>query len=95
MRLTWSRTKDLLNRRKHGVSFEEAASAFGDPNGLVMDDPDHSADEARFLLLGLSARLRSLVVCHGLREEADEVRVISARRGTKAESRDYFRGRGQ
>ncbi len=94
MRLTWSSTKARGNRRKHGVSFEEAAGAFGDPNGLMIDDPDHSTEEARFVLLGLSSRLRLLVVCHALRGGGDEARIISARRATRSEQRTYFeRGR--
>ncbi|MFI5001441.1 MAG: BrnT family toxin, partial [Reyranellales bacterium] len=60
----WDPRKAISNARKHGVTFEEARSAFADLNGLVIDDPDHSETEDRFILLGLSYALRLLVVCH-------------------------------
>lgn len=64
LRFEWDERKSNANRRKHGVSFEEAQSAFADEHGLLIDDPDHSASEARFVLLGMSSALRVLVVCH-------------------------------
>jgi uncharacterized protein len=87
----WDPRKSANNARKHKVTFEEARSAFADPNGLVIDDPDHSEDEERFVLLGLSYGLRLLVVCHVVR--ADVVRIISARKATPREAATYRRNR--
>lgn len=85
----WDSRKAASNVRKHKVTFEEARSAFGDPHGLVIDDPDHSQDEERFILLGLSHGLRLLVVCHVFRAQA--VRIISARKATPHETATYQR----
>lgn len=87
-RFSWDANKARSNERKHGVSFEEAQTVFFDEEALFMADPDHSANEERFLLLGLSAKLRIVLVCHGVREE-EEIRIISARKGTKKERRQY------
>ena len=73
---------------KQKTPFEEAETVFSDERGILLDDPDHSEDEDRFVLLGLSATLRTLVVCHCYREP-DDVRIISARRATKPERRQY------
>jgi uncharacterized protein len=86
---TWDPDKALLNERKHGVTFEEARTAFYDDNARILDDPDHSDDEDRFLLLGVSSRMRILVVCHCYREEDNEIRLISARKATKPERKQY------
>jgi hypothetical protein len=83
----WDARKEALNRRKHGVSFEEAATAFADARSLTVPDPDHSVDEDRFVLLGMSYRGRLLVVVHT--ERGDNLRIISARRATKSERRQY------
>ncbi len=85
----WDEAKDSQNQRKHGVSFEEAKSAFYDEDARLMHDPDHSSSEDRFLLLGMSRRLRVLLVCHCYREQHGLIRIISARKATKAESRQY------
>lgn len=74
---------------KHGVSFEEAKTAFLDENARLMEDPDHSQEEDRFILLGLSARRRLLVVCHCYREDNDQIRIISARKANRPERRQY------
>jgi hypothetical protein len=68
LRFEWDDRKSTVNRRKHGVSFEEARTVFFDENALMRPDEDHSEDEDRFVLLGLSARLRTLVVCHCYRQ---------------------------
>ena len=81
--------KNAANRRKHGVSFEEARTAFLDDNARVIPDPDHSEDEDRFVLIGLSISLRVLVVCHCYRQTEEIVRVISARRADRYETRQY------
>jgi uncharacterized protein len=88
LRFTWYVSKEAANRRKHGVSFEEAQTAFYDPNARLIADPDHSAHEDRFVLLGLSYRLRLLVVCHAYRHNA-EIRIISARKANQREQKQY------
>jgi len=90
LRFIWDPSKAASNRRKHGVSFEEAQSAFADENGLLLDDPDHSEDEDRYVLLGLSAEIRIVVVIHAVRGRGNEIRIISARRATRREYRQYF-----
>jgi uncharacterized protein len=75
--------------RVHGVGFEEARSAFSDERAKLIDDPDHSEEEDRFILLGLSGLLRVLVVCHCYRAEGNIIRIISARKATTRESRSY------
>ncbi|MDX1430329.1 MAG: BrnT family toxin [Rhodothermales bacterium] len=88
----WDPRKDRSNRKKHGVSFDEAATAFYDEEGLLLDDPDHSDEEDRFVLLGLSSTLRLLVVVHAYRGSDAIIRIISARKATRSE-RDLYRGR--
>ncbi len=89
LRFEWDSGKARSNERKHGVSFKEASTAFADGEGLLMEDPDHSEDEDRFVLLGLSAALRLLVVVHCLREAGDVIRIISARKADRAEAGQY------
>ena len=86
------RAQKLVEQKKHGVSFEEAATVFADENALVIPDPEHSHSEDRFIILGLSAALRMLVVCHCYREESDVIRIVSARKPTKKEQLQYERG---
>ena len=86
---SWDDRKDKQNQRKHGVSFEEAATAFADENARLKHDPDHSQDEDRFILLGFSAKLRLLVVAHACRQDETEVRIISARRASRKERKQY------
>ncbi len=93
LRFEWDARKSAGNARKHGVTFAEAQSAFADPSGKVVDDPDHSDAEERFILLGLSYALRILVVVHTFREEQDVIRIISARRATPREATSYRRTR--
>ena len=85
LRFEWDQRKSAANKRKHGVSFEEAATVFSDENALLIADPVHSDEEDRFVLLGLSASLRTLVVCHCYRKRGDVIRVISARKATRDE----------
>ncbi len=89
LRFEWDPQKGHTNRRKHGVSFEEAKTVFSDDNALLLDDPDHSDREARFVLLGLSATLRVLVVCHCYRLPGDVIRIISARKADRREQATY------
>ena len=85
----WNKRKASENLRKHGVSFEEATSAFLDENARVIPDPEHSDDDDRFILLGLSVRIRLLVVVHCYREQDDTIRIISARKADRSERRQY------
>lgn len=85
----WDRRKAAANEKKHGVGFEEAKSVFSDERAKLIDDPDHSEEEDRFILLGLSSTLRVLVVCHCYREEGNVIRIISARKATAKESKFY------
>lgn len=87
----WDDTKNNSNQTKHGVSFEEAQTVFFDEKAIEFDDPDHSIDEERFLLLGFSQSLKILVVCHCYRSEESTIRIISARKATKKEQNVYFR----
>jgi hypothetical protein len=87
----WDPRKAAANNGKHGVTFDEAQSAFADEAALVIADPDHSDDEDRFVLLGLSNVARLLVVVHCLRDGGDTIRIISARKATRAESLAYTR----
>jgi uncharacterized DUF497 family protein len=85
----WDDRKDRANRKKHGVSFEEARNAFLDENARVLPDPEHSEEEERFVLLGLSTSLRILVVCHCYRQKDEVIRIISARKADREEQRQY------
>lgn len=89
LRIAWDPVKAAANLGKHGVSFAEAASAFSDEHGRLIRDPDHSGDEDRFILLGMSWSLRLPVVCHCYREESDLIRIISARKATRREQAQY------
>ena len=93
IRFVWNKNKALLNKRKHGISFEEAQTIFYDENAIEFFDPDHSEKEDRFILLGLSVKLRVLVVCHCLREESTVIRIISARKATHHEEKNYWEDR--
>lgn len=83
----WSQEKASSNIKKHGVSFDEAVTVFWDENALIINDPDHSEDEDRFILLGMSENLRVLVVIHC--ERGNTIRLISARTATKQERKQY------
>jgi len=87
LRFEWDPQKAESNAKKHGVAFEEAATAFGDPLSLTVPDPDHSSDEERALLLGVSHQGNTLVVAFA--ERGEDVRIISARRATPQERRAY------
>lgn len=89
MRFEWNPDKAAKNLEKHGVSFEEAKTVFFDDRAVLFDDPNHSLDEDRFLILGISQNLRLLIVSHCLREEGDVIRIISARKATTKEERTY------
>jgi len=92
LRFEWDEKKNRANRKRHGVSFGEAQTVFLDDNALLVDDPDHSVDEVRFLLLGLSSALRVLVICHCVRESGNVIRIISARKADRPERSAYAKG---
>jgi uncharacterized DUF497 family protein len=90
IRFEWDERKSRENKRKHNVSFEEAQTVFLDENAIRFFDPDHSQDEDRFLMLGMSFTLRVLVVCHCYRQDDSVIRIISARKADKQEQSDYW-----
>ena len=89
---TWDPAKEKANQGKHGISFDEAQTVFLDENAQLIADPDHSMEEDRFILLGLSTSLRLLVVCHCYRENEQLIRIISARKASRHERRTYTKG---
>lgn len=89
LRFEWDPSKAAENLAKHGVAFEEALTVFEDEYARLRTDPDHSDDEDRFLILGMSTRLRLVVVAHCYRESDEVVRLISARRATRREAHQY------
>ena len=93
MSFEWDENKNVINKRKHGVDFGEASSVFYDDKAIMFDDPDHSGEEERFLLIGMSKTLKVLTVCHCYRGLNDVIRLISARKATKTEA-DYYNQNG-
>jgi hypothetical protein len=91
IKFEWDPAKAATNLKKHEVSFEEAQSIFYDEFAIQFFDEEHSSDEARFLMLGMSSSAKLLIVCHCEREQGDVIRIISARKATKRES-DFYRG---
>ena len=89
LRFEWDDRKSARNATKRGVSFDEAKSVFVDENAKLINDPDHSEDEDRFVLLGVSYALRLLLVCHCYRDEGNVIRIISARKASAKESKSY------
>ena len=86
----WNKRKGNTNLKKHGVSFEEAKTVFYDEHAIQYFDPDHSGNEDRFLLLGMSFKLRAIVLCHCYRKEETIIRIISARKANKEEKKEYW-----
>lgn len=91
LRFEWDEVKEAANRRKHGVSFAEAETVFADDHALLVADPDHSDFEDRFILMGSSSTLRTLVVCHCYRKSRETISLISARKADRSERAQYFR----
>lgn len=89
IKFEWDQNKSRTNKKKHGITFEEASSVFLDESGIVFEDPEHSENEERFLILGFSESARMLLVCYCLRSRDTIIRIISARRATKAEEQQY------
>ena len=91
IKFSWDARKAKQNIKRHKVSFEETSTVFFDENARLIHDPDHSAEEDRFFLLGLSCKLRLLVVCHCYRGKERIIRIISARKADKQEQKQYGR----
>ena len=89
---TWDENKNEINKRKHGLSFEEAKEVFGDENAILFDDPDHSIEEDRFLIIGAIKSTKICIVSHCYRDDDEVIRLISAREATKNERRIYQEG---
>jgi len=87
----WDENKNILNQRKHGISFEEAKTVFYDESARLIHDPDHSETEDRFVLLGLSINFRIVAVIHTYRKDDEKIRIISARKAIKNEIKHYYR----
>ena len=90
LKFEWDENKNQTNIKKHGISFEEASSVFYDEEALVINDDAHSKDEDRFVLIGFSYKYNLLVVCHCYRQNETIVRIISARKATKNERKEYI-----
>ena len=88
----WDENKNRINLEKHGITFEEASTVFFDDRAILFDDPEHSIDEDRFLLLGMSETAKVCIVCHCSRESDTVIRIISARQATRKEEQRYVRG---
>jgi uncharacterized protein len=89
LKFEWDERKSTANAKKHGVTFEEAKTVFFDERAKLIDDPEHSDDEERFVLMGISSSLRVIVVCHCYRDAGNVIRIISARKATSSESKFY------
>ena len=88
----WDENKNRINLEKHGITFEEASTVFFDDRAILFDDPEHSIDEDRFLLLGMSETSKVCIVCHCYRESDTVIRIITARQATRKEEQRYVRG---
>ena len=91
MQFAWDEKKAATNLAKHGLSFEETATVFGDPLSDTFDDPDHSLEERRFVIIGMSEKGRMLIVAHT--DEGEVIRLISAREPTRGEREFYEESR--
>jgi len=86
----WDENKNEINKRKHNLSFEEACTVFDDDDAILFDDPDHSIDEDRFLIIGMVQTKRICIVSHCYRNNEGVIRIISARKATKKEAQLYY-----
>ena len=89
IKFEWDENKNKINQKKHKISFEEAKTVFYDDNAILFHDPDHSIGEERFLIIGISQTEKLCIVSHCYREKDDIIRIISARKATKTESKIY------
>ncbi len=92
IRFVWDEKKNKINKKKHGICFEEVKGVFGDENAILFDDPDHSYEEERFLIIGTSETKGICIVSHCYRDEDNTIRIISAREATKKEKGIYQKG---
>ena len=92
IRFEWDENKNKINKKKHGLSFEEAVEVFGDENAILFDDPDHSLYEDRFLIIGAIKSTKICIVSHCYRDDDNVIRLISAREATKSEKKIYQEG---
>ena len=92
MRFEWDLEKNKKNKRKHSVDFSEAETVFEDDNAIEIFDEEHSYDEDRFIIIGISTKERELMVCYCYRDSGEIIRIISARKATKSEREFYERG---
>lgn len=90
IKFEWDNNKAQTNIEKHGITFQEASTVFLDENAILFDDPEHSMEEERFLLLGMSNHAKMLIVCHCYRCADDIIRIISARKATRTETQQYI-----
>ena len=93
MHFLWDTKKNDDNKKKHGISFEEASTVFYDDYAILFDDPDHSVEEDRFLILGISQKENLCIVSHCYREDDQIIRIISARKATRQETGYYINNR--
>ena len=91
IKFEWDENKNQINRKKHGIDFQEAKTVFYDDDAIVFDDPEHSLEEERFLILGISEYEKLCIVSHCYRVEDDIIRIISARKATGSETKTYHR----
>lgn len=94
IRFEWDETKNQINKVKHGIGFEEAQTVFYDDNAIMFDDPEHSMEEERFLILGITKHENLCIVSHCYRDKDEVIRIISARKATKNETKVYHRYAG-
>ena len=92
MLFEWDEEKNTKNKKKHGISFEEVQAVFEDEYAILFDDPDHSDDEERFLIIGETKAEQICIVSHCYRDHENVIRIISARRATRTEQRTYLDG---
>lgn len=96
IKFEWDENKNQMNQRnqrnqrKHKITLDEAKTVFYDVEAIVIDDPEHSREEERFIILGFSKKANLLVVCHCYRNSDTVIRIISARKATTAETRQYY-----
>ena len=91
IKFEWDENKNTINKKKHKISFDEAKTVFYDEDALLIDGPEHSEEEERFIILGFSNKFNLLVVCHCYRKSETVIRIISARKATKTEFEQYKR----
>lgn len=90
IKFEWDENKNRINLQKHGISFDEAKRVFYDESAILFDDPEHSEEEERFLIIGVTAQEKICIVSHCYRDEDKKIRIISARKATKSERKIYF-----